>query len=100
MSAFSFDISERDLHGGAFIGKASRSLIAAFVQKMRDDRLTKQKIAELLQVDRSTISAMFRGNSNLSLRTIGELAWALDLDPDLVLRPYDKAPTAKSGGTA
>jgi plasmid maintenance system antidote protein VapI len=90
VTSFSFDISEKDLAGAQFISKASRRLIAAFVQKMRTEKLTKQQIADLLDVDKSTVSRMLRGNSNLTLRTIGELAWAMDVDPDLALQPFDK----------
>jgi predicted XRE-type DNA-binding protein len=90
VTSFSFDISQKDLAGAQFISKASRRLIAAFVQKMRTEKLTKQQIAELLDVDKSTVSRMLRGNSNLTLRTIGELAWAMDLDPDLALKPFDE----------
>ena len=92
MTSFSFDISEKDLAGAQFISKASRRLIAAFVQKMRTEKLTKQQIADLLEVDKSTVSRMLRGNSNLTLRTIGELAWAMDVDPDLALQPFDGKP--------
>lgn len=90
MTSFSFDISEKDLAGAQFISKASRRLIAAFVQKIDKEQLTKQQIAVLLDVDKSTVSRMLRGNSNLTLRTIGELAWAMDLDPDLALKPFDE----------
>ena len=98
MTSFDFDISEKDLVGGQFVSKASRRLIAAFVQKMRDENLTKQRIADLLEVDKSTVSRMLRGNSNLTLRTIGELAWAMDLDPDLALQPFADAPSNHKTG--
>lgn len=85
MTSFEFDISQKDLAGAQFISKVGRRLISAFVKRMRDEKITKKQLADLLEVDKSTVSRMLRGDANLTARTIGEISWALDIMPDLSL---------------
>ncbi|ODR98428.1 hypothetical protein AUC68_08300 [Methyloceanibacter methanicus] len=40
--------------------------------------LTQQNVANRLELERSTVNKRLTGQSNLTLRSVGELAWALD----------------------
>lgn len=91
MSSFEFDVSEKDAAGSEHISKVSRQLIAAFVRKSRAERITKAALADKLGLDKSTVGRMLRGNSNLTLRSVGELCWALNVQPDFVCKDFVRA---------
>jgi len=65
-----------------------RELQAAFA-KAAAGGLTQQQLAEKLEVNRATINKRLLGQENLTLRTIADLAWALDYEPQfkLVTKP-------------
>ena len=48
--------------------------------------MSQQAIAEKLGVNRSVINRLLRGTANLTLRTVGELAWALGLEIIFIIR--------------
>lgn len=81
MTSFDFDISEQELAGAQNITAASRRLIAAFVAKCRSEKLTKAKLAERLGLNKSQVSRLLRGDANMTLRTEGELYWAMGYEP-------------------
>jgi predicted XRE-type DNA-binding protein len=83
VTSFDFDISEQELAGAQHITAMGRRLIAAFLHKMRTEKLTKAKIAERLGVDKAYISRLLRGDANMTLRTEGELYWAMGYEPCL-----------------
>ena len=75
-----------------FIGKVRNELVRAFVEESATSGLTRDQLAQLLGVHKSVITKRLRGNVNLTLRSIGEMAWALDREPAFVLtRPDEPA---------
>jgi len=86
MTSFDFDISEKDLAGADYITRVGRQLVAAFVRKARKDKITKAELARRLDLDKATVTRMLRGNANLTVRSIGELCWAMDVRPDFIVR--------------
>lgn len=81
MTSFDFEISEKELAGAQHITAMSRRLIAAFIQKMRTEKLTKRQVAERLGVNKAVISRLLRGDANMTLRSEGELYWAMGYEP-------------------
>ena len=92
MTVFEFDFNEVELSGAEHIVNVNREIVAAFVNRCKNDGITKAKIAERMGVDRSVVTRMLRGNSNLTLRTIGELCAALDMKPNFKITEYPEVP--------
>lgn len=91
MTSFDLDISDRDLAAARYITRVQRHLILQFLRKGRELHLTRADVARKLDVDKSTVSRMLNGKSNLTARTISDLCWALDMEPDLVTRDLTPA---------
>ncbi|WP_210115127.1 helix-turn-helix domain-containing protein [Roseovarius aestuariivivens] len=83
---FDLGVSEKDLHASDFMARTNRKLIAAFLSEAHASGLTKAELARRIGVDRSVITKILRGKSNLTERSIGELAWALGYDAELQLK--------------
>jgi len=81
MNYYDLDASEKELAGADYLARVQRELIFAFLRKAKAQNLTKAKLARELGVEKSTISRLLSGKANLTSRTIGELCWALDVDP-------------------
>ena len=54
--------------------------------------LTQRDLAAALDMDKATVSRILSGRGNPTARTIGEMCWALGLEPELILheRGYEK----------
>lgn len=81
--SYQMRISEQSRKVGRFIASVHREIQNAFLES----GLKQNDLAEKLQVDRSIINRRLTGVTNLTLRSIGELAWALDRDVRIVLEP-------------
>lgn len=92
MNSFDFDVPQKDIDGAAHILRVGRHLIAAFMRKRKNEGLTKSEVARRLGVDKAVVSRMLSGNANLSLRTVGELCGAMDLQPIFICNDIDKHP--------
>lgn len=100
MTSFPFEIDERSEAAARFISAARRELLQAFIAAKDTRGLTQASIAQRLGVDPSVISRQLGGEANLTLRSIAELSWAMELEPRLVLAPApqeaDKAAPAEA----
>lgn len=83
--SYELNIDPKRRAAGRFIGSVRKELIGAALDEKTNNRVTQQTIANRLGVNKSVISRLLRGESNLTLRTIAELAWALGYVPRLVL---------------
>ena len=88
--SFEFDISDKDLAATDFMDRAYKTLLAEALHAREEQGLTQSQVAKLLEVDKSAISRALSGRANLTLRTIGELCWALDIEPSLVVKRLTK----------
>jgi len=86
MDTFEFDLSPKEQDGTIGIHKVNEFLTRLLATRMREQGMTKSKLASILGVQRSTISRMLRGNQNLTARTLGEICGALNYDFDLIER--------------
>lgn len=81
VTSFDLDLTEKELSGAEHISAVGRELISAFMRKVKEEGLKKQEVADLLEVDKSVVSRMLRGDANLTLRSVGEICWALGVRP-------------------
>ncbi|UWQ40065.1 helix-turn-helix transcriptional regulator [Leisingera aquaemixtae] len=84
MTYFDFDIDEKDLASAKFIGETRRGLVKCLINaRMKDPSISQSKIAEKIGMDKSSLSRILNGQGNVTLRTIAEVAWALNLEPEV-----------------
>ena len=86
MTTFEFDLSQKEMDGADAIYKVNNFILSLLAQRMKEQGMTKKKLADILEVDKSTISRMLRGNQNLTARSLGEICGALDFDFSLVAK--------------
>jgi transcriptional regulator with XRE-family HTH domain len=93
VTSFHFDIGSRARHAGRFIGRVRGELLRALSQRKSESGLPQQTLAEKLGIQRSLINQQLAGETNLTLRSLADLAWAMDMEISFEL----KEPTAKAG---
>lgn len=90
MTFLDFEIDEKDLAAAKFIGETRRGLAAALLDAKQDDpKISQAEVARLINMDKATLSKALNGQSNMTLRTIAEIAWALKLLPVVHYEPID-----------
>lgn len=75
--SYELKISAKDRAAGRFIGSVKKELMRAAFTEKENSRVTQQSIAAKLGVNRSVIHRMLKGETNLTLRSVAEIAWAL-----------------------
>ena len=93
MTSFQFDIGGRARNAGRFIGRVRDELLKALSERKKDGKLTQQELATKLDVHRSLINRQLSGESNLTLRSLADLAWAMDMEITFEL----KKPVVEAG---
>jgi plasmid maintenance system antidote protein VapI len=83
-------LSPLDVSAARFVGDVREELLLAFLEEMSERGLKKSDIARLLGVHRSAITRILNGSAPLELRTIGQLAWALERNPEFKLSKKKK----------
>lgn len=82
MTFLDFEIDEKDLASAKFIGETRRGLALALMEaKKNSPDICQAEIARAIGIDKATLSKALNGKSNMTLRTIAEIAWALNLFP-------------------
>lgn len=84
--SYELKIDPRKRAAGRFIGKVRKALISAAVDEKKSSGLTQQQVASAIGVNKSVINRLLRGNANLTLRSVAEIAWAMGWDPDFTLK--------------
>jgi hypothetical protein len=93
VTCFHFDIGSRARHAGRFIGRVRGELLRVLAEKKAKAGLPQQALAEKLGIERSLINRQLSGEANLSLRSLADLAWAMDVEISFEL----KQPMARAG---
>jgi hypothetical protein len=93
VTSFHFDIGSRARHAGRFIGRVRNELLRALAERKANSAFPQQALAEKLRIERSQINRQLSGEANLSLRSLADLAWAMDMEISFEL----KTPAAKAG---
>jgi len=84
--SYELKIDPKKRAASRFIGKVRKALISAAIEEKELSGISQKDIAEAIGVHKSAVSRMLKGESNLTLRSVGELAWALGWDPDFSLK--------------
>lgn len=79
MMSYHLRIEDRSRRAGRFISRAHKVIQRAF----GDSGLKQRELADILEVDRSAINRQLTGQSNLTLRSVADIAWALGCIPEL-----------------
>ena len=93
MTSFHFDIGSRARQAGRFIGRVRGELLRALSEKKAEAGVSQQALAEKLDTQRALINRQFSGEVPLTLRSIADLAWAMDMEISFEL----KKPTVRAG---
>lgn len=88
--SYELKIKPKDRASGRFIGRVRKNLIDALIEEKKLSGINQQKLASALGVNRSVINRMLKGEANLTIRSIGEIAWAMGWEPELVLTRKNK----------
>ncbi len=86
MTFFRFDIGVRARRASRFFGEVRHELLKALMEE-KGKGLSQQELADRLQIPRSQLNGRLAGCSALSLRALSNLAWALDREITIELRP-------------
>lgn len=78
MTSFQLPINARDRNAGRFIARVHAELQQAMSEERAENGLTQQALANRIGIDRSAINRYLQGKSNLTLRTVADIAWALN----------------------
>ena len=85
MTFFRFDIDARSRTAGRFIGRVRRELLKAITEE-KGAGVTQQELARRLDSRRSNINRQLSGEAEITLRSLADLAWALDREITFELR--------------
>ena len=88
MTFFRFDIDARSRTAGRLIGRIRRELLKAITDE-KHGGLTQQQLARRLESERSNINRQLSGEAEITLRSLADLAWALDREITFELRPIE-----------
>lgn len=80
--SYELKISPKDRAASRLVHSIHKQLVLAALETGTGQ----QEIAEKLGVNRSVVNRLLRGTANLTIRTLGEVAWALGLEVVVTLR--------------
>ncbi|TPJ34282.1 helix-turn-helix transcriptional regulator [Mesorhizobium sp. B2-6-5] len=84
--SFQFELDHtKDEHAARFVAAVGHALQDALVERKKIDKLSQREIADRLGIDRSRVNRCFSGYANLSLESLAELCWAMDVEPHITL---------------
>jgi transcriptional regulator with XRE-family HTH domain len=86
VTSFHFEIGSRARHAGRFIGRVRGELLKALARRKTEGRVPQQALAEKLGIERSLINRQLAGESDISLRSLADLAWAMDMEISFELK--------------
>jgi transcriptional regulator with XRE-family HTH domain len=91
MTFFRLDIDARSRTAGRFIGRVRRELLKAVTEEKRAG-LTQEQLARRLKMRRRTLNLQLAGEKEWTLRSLADLAWALDREIAFELRHPKEEP--------
>lgn len=84
--SYELKIDPKSRAAGRFIGHVRKALVSAAIDEKKETGVNQNQIATRLGVNRSVINRLLRGEANLTLRSVAEIAWALGWEPVFSLR--------------
>ena len=68
-------------------GLMETNFLSDIYEIMESNNITKSELAKRMNVSRQYITKLFRGYANFTLMTLAQIAVALDLEPEIRLKP-------------
>lgn len=88
MTFSNLEIDEKDIAAAKFIGDARREIVRAIIERKEENKdVCQSYIAKRIGIDKGSLSRILNGSNNITLRKIAEIAWALELEPQLKFAP-------------
>ena len=85
MTSYLFELDHPKQEAAAsFVSETGRGLQSALLSRKALKKITQQQIAERLEIDRSRVNKCLSGYANLTLESLAELCWAMDVKPFVV----------------
>jgi len=78
MTLFRITLTPNKRAAGRFIASVRRALQKALAEEKQRGRLTQSEIARKIGVHRSVVNRQLRGNEDMTLGRVAELAWAMN----------------------
>ncbi len=91
---FELDIDPKESAVGRFIGSVRKTLLRVALAEKENNGVTQQSIAKKLSVNRSVVNRFLKGEANLTLRSVAEIAWALGYRAEITLQKLDQVALA------
>lgn len=91
LGEFVFSLDPKEEASAELVARVGGELQRVFEERKKNEKLTKQDLATLLDVDRSRIHRCLSGYNNLTLATVAELAWAMEADISFSMTCREKA---------
>lgn len=95
--SYELKIGAKDRFAGRFIGAVRKALMRAAMAEKKVSGLSQQSIASKLGINRSVINRILKGEFNLTLRSVAEIAWALGWEIEFSLRKPTTGAGTRSG---
>lgn len=92
--SFQFEIGARARAASRFIANIRSDLVATILERRSEKGFSQQQLAEMVGVSRRDLNGYLCGQRELPLRSIADLAWALDKEIHIELRD----PTGSANG--
>lgn len=91
--SFEFEIDPKEAASAEFMTRVHRILLREMMKAAKVHRISRADVARILEVDKSVVSRALNGKSNLTIRTISDLLWAIGSEPE-----FDACPIADEIG--
>lgn len=84
--SFEFDIDPKEAASAEFMTRVHRVLLREMTKAAREKRISRADVARILNLDKSVVTRALNGTSNLTIRTVSDLCWAIGVTPELEVR--------------
>jgi transcriptional regulator with XRE-family HTH domain len=95
-NSFEFDLDPKSREFVRLAAMIHREIDRAVSEECKKHRLTKADVARCLGVDKGNLTRRLNGTSNLTIRSIAELCWALNQTPEFRMVSNDKVRSVAS----
>lgn len=90
--SYQMPLNARKRKAARFVSKVHKEIQKAFTDAAHEG-MTQRKLAAKLEIDKGALNRRLTGEANLTLRSIADLAWALDADIEFAMRRKPKDPS-------
>jgi transcriptional regulator with XRE-family HTH domain len=87
--SFRFDVGARARSASRLIGNLRSDIIAAVVKHRTSENVSQQRLAETIGISRSDLNSYLSGQKDLTLRSLADIAFALNKEIVVELRDPD-----------